>query len=134
MQQCTQLCSLPPAKSMEGARGDCGIHSGFYPRKAISLTLFLTILCRNRSKRDKYFDSFSNFHKVKKNHFFYFEKGIFSILPSLMKAEVVAIRHLRTEIGRLVELCSTLLKNSRVITSHTILRDSIWKERYWRKK
>lgn len=39
----------------------------------------------------------------------------------------MVLRHLRTEIQRLAELCGILLKNSRVITSHNILKDSIWR-------
>ena len=69
----THLRSLSK-KSMGGARGDCGIHSGF-SKKAISFSLFFTILCRKRSKRERYFDSFSNFHKTTKHFVFLLWKG-----------------------------------------------------------
>ena len=68
LQQCTHLCSL--SKERMGGPEEAGIHSGFYSKKAISFSLFFTVVCRKRSKREKYFDSFSNFHKTTKHFVF----------------------------------------------------------------
>ena len=95
---------------------------------------FFTIVCRNRSKREVFWLIFKLPQDNKTLCFSTLKRVYLASYLVWCKAKVVAIRHLRTAIERFVELCSILLKNSRVITSHTILRDSIWKERCKRRK
>ena len=68
------IFTLSLRKVWEGPE-ETGIHSGFYSRKAISFSLFFTVLWRRRSKRENYFDSFSNFHKTTKHFVFLLWKG-----------------------------------------------------------
>lgn len=105
------------------------------PRKQF-LFLCFSPLCAERGLRERsILTHFQTSIRQQNTLFFYFEKGIFSILSSLMQGWSSCHETFKDSSRKICGiLCSILLKNSRVITSHTLLRDSIWKERWKRKK